>query len=207
MDIYRHDESFRKAGYHHIAGLDEAGRGPLAGPVVASAVVLPSGKRIKGLRDSKKVPEKERESLFMDILCCCLDVGVGIVDAETIDRINILNATKLAMQRAVDDLSRGADLLLIDALQLPSMDITQVSLIKGESKSASIAAASIIAKVVRDGMMRQYDLMYPEYGFAKHKGYSTREHMDKIIRHGPCSVHRKSFEKVLPLELPLGGEE
>ncbi len=207
MDIYRHDESFRKAGYHHIAGLDEAGRGPLAGPVVASAVVLPSGKRIKGLRDSKKVPEKEREPLFMDILCCCLDVGVGIVDAETIDRINILNATKLAMQRAVDDLSRGADLLLIDALQLPSMDITQVSLIKGESKSASIAAASIIAKVVRDGMMRQYDLMYPEYGFAKHKGYSTREHMDKIIHHGPCSVHRKSFEKVLSLELPFGGEE
>ncbi|MCL4476967.1 MAG: ribonuclease HII [Nitrospirae bacterium] len=207
MDIYRYDESFRKGGYHRIAGLDEAGRGPLAGPVVASAVVLPSGKRIKGLRDSKKVPEKERESLFMDVLCCCIDVGVGIVDAGTIDRINILNATKLAMQRAVEDLSGEADLLLIDALQLPSMDNKQVSLIKGESKSASIAAASIIAKVVRDGIMRQYDGVYPEYGFGKHKGYSTREHMEKIILHGPCPIHRKSFEKVLSLELPFGEEK
>lgn len=207
MDIYRYDESFRKEGYHRIAGLDEAGRGPLAGPVVASAVVLPSGKRIKGLRDSKKVPEKERESLFMDVLCCCIDVGVGIVDAGTIDRINILNATKLAMQRAVEDLSGEADLLLIDALQLPSLDVKQVSLIRGESKSASIAAASIIAKVIRDGIMRQYDGVYPAYGFGKHKGYSTREHMEKIILHGPCPIHRKSFEKVLSLDLPFGEEK
>jgi len=204
MGIYRYDESFRKEGYHRIAGLDEAGRGPLAGPVVASAVVLPSGKRIKGLRDSKKVPEKERESLFMDVLCCCIDVGVGIVDAETIDRINILNATKLAMQWAVEDLSRGADLLLIDALQLSSVHVKQVSLIKGESKSASIAAASIIAKVIRDGIMRQYDGMYPGYGFGKHKGYSTREHMEKILLHGPCPIHRRSFERVLSMELPFG---
>ncbi len=206
MDIYRYDESFGKEGYRRIAGLDEAGRGPLAGPVVASAVVLPAGKRIKGLRDSKKVPEKERELLFMDVLCCCLDVGVGIVDSETIDRINIVNATKLAMQRAVEDLVQGADLLLIDALQLPSGDIRQVSLIKGESKSAAIAAASIVAKVVRDGMMREYDRVYPEYGFGRHKGYSTREHMEKIIHHGPCPIHRKSFEKVLSLVLPFGGE-
>jgi ribonuclease HII len=204
MDIYAYDESFRKEGYHCIAGLDEAGRGPLAGPVVASAVVLPSGKRIKGLRDSKKVPEKERESLFMEVLCCCVDVGVGIVDAETIDRINILNATKLAMQGAVQDLSREADLLLIDALRLPSLDVRQISLIKGESKSASIAAASIIAKVVRDGIMQHYDEMYPAYGFAKHKGYSTRGHVEKILMHGPCPIHRKSFEKVLSLELPFG---
>ena len=203
MDIYRYDESFRKEGYHRIAGLDEAGRGPLAGPVVASAVVLPSGKRIRGLRDSKKVPEKERESLFMDVLCCCVDVGVGIVDAETIDRINILNATKLAMQRAVEDLSRKADLLLIDALQLSSLDVKQVPLIKGESKSASIAAASIIAKVIRDGIMRRYDGTYPGYGFGKHKGYCTREHMENILLHGPCPIHRKSFEKVLSLELPF----
>jgi ribonuclease HII len=207
MDIYRYDESFRKEGYQRVAGIDEAGRGPLAGPVVASAVVLPSGERIEGLRDSKKVPEKERESLFMDVLCCCVDVGVGVVDAETIDRINILNATRLAMQRAVEDLSRGADLLLIDAIQVSSLDIKQISLIKGESRSASIAAASIIAKVVRDGMMRQYDEMYPEYGFGKHKGYSTREHVEKIISHGPCPIHRKSFEKVLSLELPFGGPE
>ena len=204
MDIYHYDESFRKEGYQRIAGLDEAGRGPLAGPVVASAVVLPSGKRIKGLRDSKKVPEKERETLFMDVLCCCVDVGIGIVDAETIDRINILNATKLAMQRAAEDLFRKADLLLIDALHIASLDIEQVSLIKGESKSASLAAASIIAKVVRDGIMRQYDGVYPAYGFGKHKGYSTREHMEKIVLHGPCPIHRKSFEGVLSQELPFG---
>jgi ribonuclease HII len=204
MDIYRYDESFRKDGYQRIAGLDEAGRGPLAGPVVASAVVLPSGKRIEGLRDSKKVPEKERGSLFMDVLCACVDVGVGIVDAETIDRINILNATRLAMQRAVEDLSKKADLLLIDALQIASLDIKQVSLIKGESKSASIAAASIIAKVVRDGIMTHYDGVYPAYGFGRHKGYSTQEHMEKIMLHGPCPIHRRSFERVLTRELPFG---
>lgn len=186
-----------------MAGIDEAGRGPLAGPVVASAVVLPSMKRIEGLRDSKKVPEKERESLFREILCCAPDIGVGIVEADVIDRINILRATKLAMQRAVEDLSSKPDLLLIDALKLPLVDIKQVSMIKGESKSASISAASIIAKVVRDGIMRHYDGVYPEYGFAVHKGYSTREHMEKIILHGPCPIHRRSFEKVLSLELPF----
>ena len=206
MDIYRYDESFRKGGYRHIAGIDEAGRGPLAGPVVASAVVLPSGKRIDRLRDSKKVPEKERDSLFMDVLCCCDDVGVGVVDSETIDHINILNATKLAMKRAVEDLSGSADLLLIDALRLPSVEIRQISLIRGESRSASIAAASIVAKVVRDGIMRHFDEVYPGYGFGRHKGYSTREHMEKIVSCGPCPIHRKSFEKVLSLGLPFKGD-
>jgi ribonuclease HII len=203
MDIYGYDESFRGKGFHRIAGLDEAGRGPLAGPVVASAVVLPSMKKIEGLRDSKKVPEKERETLFLDILCSCLDIGVGIVDEATIDRINILKATKLAMQMAVKDLSFGADLLLIDAVKLPFITIEQVSMIKGESKSASIAAASIVAKVVRDGIMRQYDGIYPEYGFTRHKGYSTKEHIEKIILYGPSPIHRKSFEKVLSLPLPF----
>lgn len=207
MDIYRYDESFRNKGFQRIAGIDEAGRGPLAGPVVASAVVLPSLKRIEGLRDSKKVPEKERETLFLDILCSCLDIGVGVVDSATIDRINILRATKVAMRMAVKDLSFGPDLLLIDAVKLSSMPIEQVSMIKGESKSASIAAASIIAKVVRDGIMRDYDGIYPEYGFARHKGYSTKEHIGKIILHGPCPIHRRSFEKVLSMELPFGEEE
>ncbi len=203
MDIYRHDESFRKSGFQHVAGIDEAGRGPLAGPVVAASVVLPPMKRLDGLRDSKKVPEKERESLFWELLFCSLDIGVGIVDAETIDRINILQATKLAMEIAVGDLTSTPDLLLIDALRLPRVNIEQVSLIKGESKSASISAASIIAKVVRDGIMRDYDRVYPEYGFARHKGYSTKEHMEKIVLHGPCPIHRKSFEKVMTLGLPL----
>lgn len=203
MDLYRYDESFRGKGFRCIAGIDEAGRGPLAGPVVASAVVLPSMKRIEGLRDSKKVPEKERAALFMDVLCTALDVGVGIVDAGTIDRINILRATRLAMEIAVRDLSSAPDLLLIDALRLPSLKIEQVSIVKGESRSASIAAASIIAKVVRDGIMEEYDGVYPEYGFGRHKGYSTREHIEKISLHGPCPIHRKSFEKVMSLQLPF----
>jgi ribonuclease HII len=207
MDIYRYDESFRNKGFHRIAGIDEAGRGPLAGPVVASAVILPSGGTIEGLRDSKKVPKKEREKLFLDVLCSCLDIGVGVVDPETIDKINILKATQMAMEMAVKDLSFCPDLLLIDAVRLPSVAIEQVSMIKGESKSASIAAASIIAKVVRDGIMRDYDGIYPEYGFARHKGYSTREHIGNILLHGPCPIHRRSFEKVLSIELPFGEEE
>lgn len=203
MDIYRHDESFRSEGFQRLAGIDEAGRGPLAGPVVAAAVVMPSMIRVKGLRDSKKVPEKERESLFWELLICAADIGVGIVDAATIDRINILRATRLAMELAVKDLSSLPDFLLIDAVKLPHMKIEQLSLIKGESKSASISAASIVAKVVRDGIMRDYDGIYPEYGFARHKGYSTKEHIDKIILHGPCPIHRTSFEKVMTLGLPL----
>lgn len=203
MDIYRYDESLRNDGFRIIAGIDEAGRGPLAGPVVAAAVVLPPDIRIEGLRDSKKVPEKERNSLFWDVLCCSLDIGVGIVDAETIDRINILRSTRLAMENAVKDLSHTPDLLLIDALKLTSVNIKQNSIIKGESKSASIAAASIIAKVTRDHIMKQYDGIYPGYGFARNKGYPTREHMEKIIFLGPCPIHRKTFEKVMPLQLPL----
>lgn len=205
MGIYRYDESLRQEGFAVLAGIDEAGRGPLAGPVVASAVVLPAGKRIKGLRDSKKVPEKERESLFFDILSVAVEIGVGIVDAETIDRINILRATKLAMERALHDLSVRPDLLLIDALELPLIRTKQIPLIKGESKSASIAAASIIAKVVRDRIMEHFDGIYPEYSFAQHKGYCTKEHMQKITLHGPCPIHRKSFEKVMSLPLlPMG---
>jgi ribonuclease HII len=203
MDIYRYDDSFRNEGFSRVAGIDEAGRGPLAGPVVASAVILPPMKRIKGLRDSKKVPEKEREVLFLELLCCATDIGVGVVDAQSIDRMNILKATKLAMEMAVKDLSSRPDFLLIDAVELPSAGIRQMSPCKGESKSASIAAASIIAKVVRDGIMKDYDHWYPEYGFAKHKGYSTREHVEKLLLHGPCKIHRRSFEKVMSLELPL----
>lgn len=203
MDIYRYDESLRGEGFHRIAGIDEAGRGPLAGPVVAAAVVLPPLKRIEGLRDSKKVPGKERERLFWDVFCCCLDVGVGVVESDVIDKINILKATRLAMETAVRDLSSEPDLLLIDALRLSSLKTTkQVSLVKGESRSASIAAASIIAKVVRDRIMEHYDGIYPEYGFAAHKGYPTREHIGKIAQCGPCPIHRKSFEHVMSLNLP-----
>ncbi|TAL22086.1 MAG: ribonuclease HII [Nitrospirae bacterium] len=203
MPIYRYDESFREKGFRRIAGIDEAGRGPLAGPVVASAVVMPNDGRIDGLRDSKKVPEKEREILFWEILSCCKDVGVGIIEAEEIDRINILRATRLAMEKAVKDLSSEPDFLLIDAVSLTSLHIRQISPIKGESVSASIAAASIIAKVVRDRLMLQYHKVYPEYGFEKHKGYGTKEHVENIQNYGPCPIHRKTFEKVMSLTLPL----
>jgi len=203
MDIYRYDESLRREGFKRIAGIDEAGRGPLAGPVVASAVVLPSMKKIEGLRDSKKVPEKEREFLFYEILSCCLDVGIGIVEADEIDKINILRATRRAMEKAVKDLSTEPDLLLIDAIRLPALKVKQISPIKGESVSASIAAASIIAKVTRDRLMQQYHLTYPEYGFNKHKGYCTKDHIEKLQNYGPCPIHRKSFEKVMDLMLPF----
>jgi ribonuclease HII len=203
MDIYRHDEDLRNNGFQRIAGIDEAGRGPLAGPVVAVAVVLRGNIRIKGLRDSKKVPEKERESLFIEIRDSALDIGIGIVNHEDIDRINILRASKLAMKLAVENLSELPDFLVIDAVTLPSVPIKQTSPIKGESVSASVAAASIIAKVTRDRLMLEYHNQYPQYNFNKHKGYSTKEHMELIQLYGPCPIHRKSFCKVMTLELPF----
>lgn len=203
MDIYRHDEDLRNNGFQRLAGIDEAGRGPLAGPVVAAAVVLKENTRIKGLRDSKKVPEKERESLFIEIQDTALDIGIGIVNHEDIDRINILRASKLAMKLAVDNLSELPDFLVIDAVTLPSVPIKQTSPIKGESVSASVAAASIIAKVTRDRLMLEYHNQYPQYNFNKHKGYSTKEHMELIQLYGPCPIHRKSFCKVMTLELPF----
>ena len=203
MDIYRHDEDLRNNGFQRIAGIDEAGRGPLAGPVVAAAVVLSGNTRIKGLRDSKKVPEKERESLFIEIRDTALDIGIGIVNHEDIDRINILRASKLAMKLAVQNLSELPDFLVIDAVSLPSVPIKQLFPIKGESVSASVAAASIIAKVTRDHLMLEYHNQYPQYNFNKHKGYSTKEHMELIRLYGPCPIHRKSFCKVMTLQLPF----
>ena len=203
MDIYQHDETFRERGFKFIAGIDEAGRGPLAGPVVAAAVVLPADLRIDGLRDSKKVPEQERLTLFWDILSSSIDIGVGIVEHDEIDRINILQATKSAMGKAVADLRMSPDALIIDALTLPSIRITQFSIIKADSKSASVAAASLIAKYVRDMIMLRYHSLYPEYNFRKHKGYCTEEHLRLLDIYGPCSIHRKSFRKVMDLNLPF----
>ncbi|MDH4231347.1 MAG: ribonuclease HII [Nitrospirota bacterium] len=203
MDIYQHDDSFRRKGFEIIAGIDEAGRGPVAGPVVAAAVVLPPDLRIEGLRDSKKIPEQERTHLFWDVLSFSLDVGVGIVDHDEIDRINILQATRLAMKKAVDDLRSAPDALIIDAVTLPSVKVKQFSIIKGDSKSAAVAAASIIAKYVRDMVMLHYHSLYPEYNFKKHKGYCTEEHLHLIQLHGPCRIHRKSFKRVMELVLPF----
>jgi len=203
MDIYQHDEAFREKGVQVIAGIDEAGRGPIAGPVVAAAVILPADLRIEGLRDSKKVPEHERTRLFWDVLSFSLDIGVGIVDHDEIDRINILQATRLAMKKAIEDLRIAPDALIIDAVALPSVSVKQFSIIKADAKSAAVAAASITAKYVRDMLMLHYHSLYPEYNFKQHKGYCTEEHLHLIHLHGPCSIHRKSFRKVMDLNLPF----
>jgi len=200
--VFSHDESLRSE-YPLIAGIDEAGRGPLAGPVVAAAVILPSGLVIRGLKDSKKTAEKDRKRLFWEIVSAADAVGVGIVGAETIDSINILQSTKLAMKIAVNDLGTNPDILLIDAVKLGDVAFEQKSFIKGESVSAAIAAASIIAKVVRDDIMTDYHEKYPQYNFKGHKGYGTREHIECINKHGPCPIHRKSFCKVKDMGLFL----
>lgn len=200
--IFIYDEEIRQK-YPLAAGLDEAGRGPLAGPVVAAAVILPAGLVIEGLRDSKIIPEKNRIKIFWQVVLNALHVGVGIVDAETIDRINILQATKRAMKIAVKSFPVNPDILLIDAVRLPDVDVKQNSMIKGESVSASIAAASIVAKVVRDDIMQDYHEQYPVYNFKRHKGYSTKEHMELIRRYGPCLIHRKTFRKVADVPFPF----
>ncbi len=203
MDIFEYDASLREQGFSRIAGIDEAGRGTLAGPVVAAAVVLKEGTRIDRLRDSKKVPEKERQYLFDKIQNASIDIGTGIVGSEEIDQLNILRATRLAMQLAVKNLSVPPDLLVIDAVSLTTIPIKQLSPTKGESISASVAAASIVAKCVRDKIMRDLHYRYPDYNFERHKGYSTREHLEMLKLYGPCAIHRKSFNRVMSLNLPF----
>ncbi|WP_420265688.1 ribonuclease HII [Candidatus Magnetominusculus dajiuhuensis] len=194
--LYAFDDEYRRAGYRVIAGIDEAGRGPLAGPVVAAAVALNPAFEIDGVNDSKKLTAAKRERLFFEILVNALAIGVGIISADEIDRINILNATKLAMSAAVSDLGALPDILLIDAVKLPTVACEQVAVIKGDAMSASIAAASIIAKVLRDSIMSAFHEKYPLYNFISHKGYGTKEHMEKLNVHGPCEIHRKTFAPV-----------
>ncbi|MFC1549312.1 ribonuclease HII [Nitrospirota bacterium] len=196
MDIYRFDGSFREKGFEIIAGIDEAGRGPIAGPVVASAVILSAETCFEGLDDSKVVPEKRRQRLFFEILASAISVGVGISGVDDIHKLNILGATKLAMKMAVEQLEPHPGLLLLDAVTLPDVHMEQSSHIKGDSKSASIAAASIVAKYVRDRLMLYYHREFPEYGFDRHKGYGTREHMDLVRKYGPCPQHRMGFKGV-----------
>lgn len=178
-----------------ICGIDEAGRGPLAGPVVAGAVVLPKDCEILFLNDSKKLSEKRREALFLEIKEKAAAWSVGIVGPDLIDEINILQATYEAMRRAIDGLSVVPDILLNDAVTIPGIETMQVPIIKGDAKSVSIAAASVIAKVTRDHMMAEYDTLFPEYGFAKHKGYGTAVHIGAIREFGPCPIHRRTFIK------------
>lgn len=183
----------------YVAGIDEAGRGPLAGPVVAACCVLPKDAEILYLNDSKKLSEKRREALFLEIQEKALAFGIGIADEHRIDEINILQATYEAMREAVrqvtEKLNAAPEVLLNDAVTIPNIaaEIRQVPIIKGDAKSVSIAAASVLAKVTRDHLMVEYDKLYPDYGFAKHKGYGTKQHTDALRALGPCPIHRKSF--------------
>lgn len=179
-----------------ICGIDEAGRGPLAGPVVVGAVIMPKTSFIEGVNDSKKISEKKREKLYELITQEAISYGVGIVDQKTIDEINILNATKLGVKRALEALNPKPEIIMVDALNnMDTLGIPYISVIKGDAKNYCIAAASIIAKVTRDRIMREWDEIYPDYGFAKHKGYGTAEHIKVIKEKGPCMLHRETFIK------------
>ena len=197
--LKNYEQKLFLSGYSCIAGLDEAGRGALAGPVVAAAIVIKdlSSFFIADLKDSKKITKNKRELLFELIKKKTSDIGIGIVDSITIDKINILNATILAMKRAIRSLRQYPDFLLIDALKIPRVVTPQMNLIKGEDKSISIAAASIIAKVYRDNLMREYHEKYPSYHFNQHKGYGTRKHLEAIRINGICPIHRKTFKGVI----------
>lgn len=181
------------ASFSYICGIDEVGRGPLAGPVVAGAVILPKDCDILYLNDSKQLSEKKREELYAVIMERAVAVGIGYSTPERIDEINILQATYEAMREAISKLSVVPDLLLNDAVTIPQISIRQVPIIKGDAKSISIGAASIVAKVTRDRLMVQYDEVYPAYGFASNKGYGAQAHVDALKKYGPCPIHRKSF--------------
>ena len=190
-ELCRFEKEYSDLGF--ICGIDEVGRGPLAGPVVAGAVILPRGARILYINDSKKLSAKKREELYEIINNEAVSVAFGIVSPERIDQINILNATYEAMRQAIASLKVRPDILLNDAVTIPGIDIPQVPIIKGDAKSISIGAASIMAKVFRDRMMVDYDSVYPGYGFASNKGYGSKDHMEAIKRLGPCPIHRRSF--------------
>jgi ribonuclease HII len=176
-----------------VAGIDEAGRGPLAGPVVAAAVILPKDIFLPFLNDSKKVTEKRRDVLFDQIKQEALAYGIGIASNALIDEINILQATYEAMREAISKLNKTPDILLVDAVHIPDINIKQVGIVKGDAKSVNIAAASILAKVTRDRLMLEYDKIYPEYGFASNKGYGTAKHIEALKAYGACDIHRRSF--------------
>lgn len=189
------ENEYRARGYVRICGIDEAGRGPLCGPVCAAAVILPETCEIEGLNDSKKLSEKKREALF-DVICeTAVAYGIGTADAKEIDEINILQATFLAMRRAVEALGVRPDLALIDGNRKPGLPCDEVTIVKGDAKCMSVAAASVLAKVTRDRYMREMDKLYPQYCFAQHKGYGTKLHYEKIAEFGICDLHRRSFLK------------
>ncbi len=194
--MQRYERQAYQEGAEYVAGLDEAGRGCLAGPVVAAAVILPRNWALQGVNDSKQLSASQRDILFPRIQEQALSVGVGIIPAATIDKVNILQATYLAMEEAIASLDVTPQYLLLDAVTLKNVPIQQRGIKKGDSLSISIAAASIIAKVARDRLMIDYNKQYPQYGFAGHKGYGTKQHRQAIAAHGPCPIHRKTFRGV-----------
>ncbi|MBS4217768.1 ribonuclease HII [Bacillus sp. FJAT-49711] len=202
LENYRQMKAFeregRKQGFNFIAGIDEVGRGPLAGPVVSAAVILKEDSYIRGLNDSKKLTEKKREELYTQIMNAAIAVGIGIISAKEIDKINIYEATKKSMLAAIQNLSTQPDYLLIDAMKINSI-YPETSIVKGDAKSVSIAAASVIAKVTRDRIMKEYHNKYPQYGFHLHMGYGTKLHLEGLNEHGPCSIHRKTFAPIKTL--------
>ena len=197
MPSFEFENEKRALGYKFICGCDEAGRGPLCGPVVAAAVILPEGEVIEGLNDSKKLTEKKRERLYDEIISRALAYGIAEASPAEIDEINILNASMLAMKRAIEAMEIKADFALIDGNHARGFDIPAEPVIKGDALSYSIAAASVLAKVTRDRGCIELDREYPEYGIAKHKGYPTKDHMDAVRLHGPSPIYRKSFLKFL----------
>ena len=195
MDWLLFEKEAAQNGYTHICGVDEAGRGPLAGPVCAAAVILPEGCIIEGVNDSKKLTEKKRESLFDVIIETAVSCSIAFGTVEEIERDNILAATMNTMRRAVEGLSVKADFAMIDGNRIPPLDIPSRCIVGGDAKSMSIAAASILAKVSRDRLMLKYAEQYPEYAFEKHKGYGTKLHVERILEYGECPIHRPSFLK------------
>ncbi len=194
ISLFEFDKGFYNKGLQFVSGIDEAGRGPLAGPVVAAAVILPKDIFIDGVNDSKKLTEKKRNILFEEIKQKAFSYGIGIVDAEKIDEINILQATFLAMRKALEQLSVKPDLILVDGNHIiPNLQNKQQAIVSGDAKSACIACASILAKVTRDNMMYEYAKQYPQYNFQKHKGYGTKAHLEAITKYGPCPIHRMTF--------------
>lgn len=192
--LKKQENELRKKGFNFICGIDEAGRGPLAGPVVVASVIMPEDSMIEGVNDSKKVSEKKREKIYDQIIEEAISYGVGIIGQDEIDEINILNATKKGLTMSLQELTQKPDLILVDALtHIDTLGIPYDSIIKGDAKCYSISAASIIAKVTRDRIMREWDKVYPEYGFEKHKGYGTATHISAIKQYGLCPIHRKSF--------------
>lgn len=194
--MWSYEKEYWSQGVRWIAGVDEAGRGPLAGPVVAAAVILPDDFDAMGLNDSKQLTAEQREELRERILKNAISIGVGIVDVEYIDRYNILQATYEAMRQAIRECHLEPELLLLDAVKLPGIHTDQISIIKGDATSHSIAAASVMAKTTRDRLMIDYSKLYPEYGFEEHKGYSAPRHYEALDRYGPCPIHRRSFQPI-----------